>query len=626
MRLSTNTNLKRLKSTLVLIFVCGKKSMYLPNLKILHFWMEVLKNEWWFFIYLFRASPKLEVACFGGNLENSKVLYNMYGPCLKRLRMKFRSIDSSNKFFINAPMLEELEIVDESFQKYVVKSKCIVNAKLDIGLPFLRKLQRLHVYISRLCKLLCRISNVKFLNLKAHTMDALSISCDHKDTFTLPQFLSLRRFQLCFLNYSSWDVLPKLLECSPNLEVLVLSKDFKGKDSEFRSDLTWIQPTNVPACLLSCLHLIEVRDCESHQVEFDLISYLLKHGEVLSTFLVELLPTNSREDLRFREKLMAIPRISTTCKLKISSYPHFSPHNGFSPDFGEYKYQELQQRMNPQKLSFEDLRLCTNYFSDENLIARTKKFKIYHGKIYQSGAYDSPVKDVVVKKWVIPAKSPYKKYKEETLRSFNEELKLLQHPNFYCHPYFMNILGYCAEDNNERLGVVYDCKALDYLENLIPKDSFKWLQRMKVALVLACILEHMHKKHVDLPSVTPRFSPAYVILDQDYMPVLYNFNRRGYEFREEDNYDYRIGKEYLDSRNDYDIKKYGQTLLGLISKRAHRCPIGKHHTSECVTIDRWIAAQKDDIDITSSLCKSEVSLVHKDLIDDPTYDVADGLK
>ncbi|XP_056691098.1 protein kinase STUNTED isoform X2 [Spinacia oleracea] len=458
-------------------------------------------------------------------------------------------------------------------------------------------------------------------------MDALSIICGRKNA-NLPQFLSLRRLKLSFLNYSSWDVLTKLLECSPNLEVLVLSKDFKGKDAKFRRDSIWIQPISVPACLLSCLGQVEVLDCGSDQVEFDLISYLLKHGEVLSTFLVELLPANSRKDLRFRDKLMVIPRVSSTCQLKISAYARCSQQNGFSSDKEENNLKDLQRWITPQRLSYEDLRLCTNYFSGENLIARTKEFKIYRGKLYQSG---SLVKDVVVKKWVIPAKSPYNKHKEDSLCDFHEELKLLKHQNFCCHSYFMNLLGYCAEDNGERLGVVYDFKVLDGLENLIPKDSLKWVQRIKVALVLACILEYMHKKHGDLPSVPPSINPANIIVNEDYMPVLSDFNRREIRmennYREEDNYNYN-SIEYADlfSRNDYDVEQYGLTVLALISKRVGHCPIKKRHVCERVTLDQWAKMQKKDLHINPPLCKSQVSLVHKDLMDDPTYDFVDGLK
>ncbi|XP_074267955.1 uncharacterized protein LOC141591499 isoform X2 [Silene latifolia] len=601
--------------------------LYLPNLKILHFWMDGIHKKWLLLKALFRASPRLEEAYFGGSLRSNKFFCNIFAPSLKRLRMIFRSPKSSTKFLIKAPILEELVVVDESFQEFVVKtmSNCPVSAKLDIGFPFIRKFLELHTHIHRVSKLLHRISQVKFLNLKAHTMDALSIFCN------LPQFPALCQLKLCFLNYSSWDVIPKLLQSAPNLEVLDISKDFKGKDAQFTRDSVWIQPSSVPVCLMSTLRHVEVRDCESHQAEFNLINYLLEHGDALSSFLVELLPADSRDDLRFREKLMSIPRVSKACELKVSVYPHSSQQRASFQDEekGRHPAKLEQQRMPLQEMCFEDLRASTDYFSDDRLIIRTKKFKIYRGKLHQPSSFDSPARDVVVKKMIIRAKSPYNKRKEKSMCRFREELKLLEHPNFKYHPYFVNMLGYCVEDNNERLGMVYDFKPLDSLDNLITKDSFKWLQRMKVALVLACISEYMHRKHDDLPSLNSRATPSSVILDEDYMPTLFNFKQRSQDFRDEDDYDDGFESLFYSTRSDYDVEKYGITLLGLISRRVHRCPIGRRHTRKCRKCcpkRQWAFMQQKDRYISSSLYKSRTPLVHKNLMDDSTYDNVDGLK
>lgn len=64
---------------------------------------------------------------------------------------------------------------------------------------------------------------VFFVCLLLSLLQALSMSCNENFTI-LPQFQALRCLRLCFVNYSSWDVLSKLLECAPNLEVLALSK------------------------------------------------------------------------------------------------------------------------------------------------------------------------------------------------------------------------------------------------------------------------------------------------------------------------------------------------------------------------------------------------------------------
>ncbi|XP_059629966.1 serine/threonine-protein kinase CDG1-like [Cornus florida] len=88
------------------------------------------------------------------------------------------------------------------------------------------------------------------------------------------------------------------------------------------------------------------------------------------------------------------------------------------------------------------------------------------------------------------------------------------------HQSLVKLLGYCCEDS--LLGVVYDLKPVDTVHNLIDKDGFSWLHRIKVAIDIARLLEFLHYHHK--PQYLVRnISPTDIMLDQDYNPVLFDF-------------------------------------------------------------------------------------------------------
>ncbi|WCJ30271.1 Protein kinase family protein [Euphorbia peplus] len=70
-------------------------------------------------------------------------------------------------------------------------------------------------------------------------------------------------------------------------------------------------------------------------------------------------------------------------------------------------------------------------------------------------------------------------------------------------------------------------KAINTLHNLIEKDDFTWVQRIKVAFGFASLLHYMHTPHPKCPSNLPylmcNIDAAHILVDQDYEALLFDF-------------------------------------------------------------------------------------------------------
>ncbi|XP_022762394.1 probable serine/threonine-protein kinase PBL3 [Durio zibethinus] len=99
-------------------------------------------------------------------------------------------------------------------------------------------------------------------------------------------------------------------------------------------------------------------------------------------------------------------------------------------------------------------------------------------------------------------------------------MKFLQDPSVESHPGMVKLIGHCCQDTTI-YGAVYDINPEDTLQNIIDKDSFTWVQRMKVALGLARLLEFLHNR--SSPYLVLNIDAAHPLLDQDFNPMLIDF-------------------------------------------------------------------------------------------------------
>ncbi|GMY20117.1 probable serine/threonine-protein kinase PBL21 isoform X1, partial [Fagus crenata] len=104
---------------------------------------------------------------------------------------------------------------------------------------------------------------------------------------------------------------------------------------------------------------------------------------------------------------------------------------------------------------------------------------------------------------------------------FVSEGIFLSDPDVVHHPNLVKLMGCYCEVEYGHFGVFYDLRSKDTLLNLIDKDDLTWTQRVKVALDIARLVEHLH--HHKPPYVLHFTHPALIMLDQDYNPVLFDF-------------------------------------------------------------------------------------------------------
>ncbi|XP_059629963.1 probable serine/threonine-protein kinase PBL21 [Cornus florida] len=199
------------------------------------------------------------------------------------------------------------------------------------------------------------------------------------------------------------------------------------------------------------------------------------------------------------------------------------------------------------------------------------------------------------------------------------------------HPSLVKLLRYCCEDS--LLGVVYDLKPVDTVHNLIDKDGFSWLHRIKVAIAIARLLEFLHYHHK--PHYLVRnFSPAHIMLDQDYDPVLFDFGMLvGRVFGDEQ----PIANMFVLGAPGYgdpsirnfgkwwmiqDVFSFGTVLLELISKRPYEIKKPVHCWAEA---QYYLNKQKKSLFGCFALSK-KFSLVHKSFEEDLGFSQHDGYK
>ncbi|KAK9062651.1 hypothetical protein SSX86_019839 [Deinandra increscens subsp. villosa] len=127
------------------------------------------------------------------------------------------------------------------------------------------------------------------------------------------------------------------------------------------------------------------------------------------------------------------------------------------------------------KIPLEEIKLATNFFSDENFIARGGFGKVYIGKLTNSGQQNT----VAVKRL------------DRTMgqgdREFLMEIQML---SCYKHTNLVSLLGYCEESGENIL--VYEHAKHGSLDKYLTDDKLSWLQRLKISLGAACGFNYLH--------------------------------------------------------------------------------------------------------------------------------------
>lgn len=292
---------------------------------------------------------------------------------------------------------------------------------------------------------------------------------------------------------------------------------------------------------------------------------------------------------------------------------------------------EFSGDYNPKEFCWRDLELLTDFFSEENFIGKINFGKVYRGKTQQG-------QQVTVKIWLHQPdeRDCYPSDKDYCFTRLVSEGIFLSDPDVVHHPNLVKLMGCCCEVEYGHFGVVYDLRSKDTLLNLIDKDDLTWTQRVKVALDIARLVEHLH--HHKPPYVLHFTHPALIMLDQDYNPVLFDFfNLSGGAVGDKqlssysDMFTFSQGyRGYIDVNflmtGEWSIKSdeysFAILLLGLISKRAFDGE--KWRPKIELNPVQWALIQYK-LKLNSGFQLFDCPLVHESLKGEPGFRALDGV-
>lgn len=288
---------------------------------------------------------------------------------------------------------------------------------------------------------------------------------------------------------------------------------------------------------------------------------------------------------------------------------------------------------NPFELFYRHFKSFTNEFSEENFIGNFQFGKVYRG-IWKDGVgkdfgrKKGEDMEVVVKLWEDPL--IYEVCPGDTKERLRDEIRLCylmrrdQHPNVATMIAYKTFRDFCA--------CIYDIKPLDTLHNLIPKESFTWLQRTKVAFGLASALDYMHffldlsyNFERQIPYLIRNLGAAHIMIDKDHNPVLFDFSMiSGGKVTDRKD----LLNQYVHGCYGYidpslaqcgwseksDVFAYGVVLLGLIMKTVYTDEDRKNH----LPFVYELAHDKLKSELSSSL-------VHQSLEEEHFFNPMDGI-
>ncbi|KAL9680891.1 hypothetical protein QQ045_012671 [Rhodiola kirilowii] len=259
---------------------------------------------------------------------------------------------------------------------------------------------------------------------------------------------------------------------------------------------------------------------------------------------------------------------------------------------------------------------------EDNCIRRFQFGKLYRGV---SDDYNLLVKvyDKVDYYEVRPGDNEGRRHDEDCVA---HDDYVLSHPNM--------VKFFALTLPTERPAVIYEIEALDTLHNLLDKDSFSWLHRVKVAYGFASIVAHLHDFR-PIPYIIRNISAAHILLDQECNPKLYDFSMiSGGNLADKR----ELLNQYLQGCHGYadpdyicngkwsekcDVFAYGVVLLSLISKKVVEDKPKKINSEHFLYEWAHTKYKKETTEPKFQGCK--FSLVHKSLEEDAFFSITDGV-
>ncbi|KAI3457471.1 hypothetical protein Pfo_014134 [Paulownia fortunei] len=225
----------------------------LPSLKKLHLY-SVQYDVDETLPHLLSGCPVLEELIIEGIVDEDLVCCYISSPTIKRLTVDF-----------HAPALRYLQLQDCLSEHISART---LTSLIEADICFNNyKVEEDYFYI--VINFFDSLCNVKFLKFSSGYNEFLDMPFADSSQSTI-RFDNLTKLELA----ADWLFLTKFLEGADNLEVLIIR--------EVDEDLKyWMEPEQVPTCLLSHLRSITIDQFGCTEHEFEMIRYLLTNSQVL---------------------------------------------------------------------------------------------------------------------------------------------------------------------------------------------------------------------------------------------------------------------------------------------------------------------------------------------------------
>ncbi|TXG59289.1 hypothetical protein EZV62_013862 [Acer yangbiense] len=272
---------------------------------------------------LFRSCPILEeLKIKGYRIENEDVLtFDINVPTLKKLKVYLRGHRedeyddiSEHKFVVRARNLEYLNVCNYFLACFVLGetpflNKVILDTKdstrFSVQPPNNEETKRTAEFFRA-------ISSTRFLSL-----DNILISELYHDRYgTLPSFPNLIYLCLGVDIPSGFAPVVQFLINSPNLEVLVLGKEYVyDKDEVVLPELEC-----VPSCMSLHLKEIYLFSVVTYGQGLEVIKWLLENSKVLERFSFHTTLESIEDEQEMENEILNLPRASPICEIELGLY------------------------------------------------------------------------------------------------------------------------------------------------------------------------------------------------------------------------------------------------------------------------------------------------------------------
>ncbi|CAA7062014.1 unnamed protein product [Microthlaspi erraticum] len=218
---------------------------------------------------------------------------------------------------IDAPKLEYLELFQDQTSLSIINNlgalvKVDMDTRFNLPYEYRDMLHPNDVPRRKIIRdFLMGISSVRDMVISSDTLEII-YDFSRCEQIPIPLFRNLSSLHANFF-HNNWEVLPVFLQSCPNLKTLSLS---------FSEEDPWEQANDIllgPCRLLPTLEYVQIdKEMKGDVVAFvKLVSYFLEKSTILKKFTFSLRDFSEEEEHAILKRLLALPRLSSSCKVVV---------------------------------------------------------------------------------------------------------------------------------------------------------------------------------------------------------------------------------------------------------------------------------------------------------------------